>query len=50
MLLLIDDRFAEPLYRHAMPTRWHGLKYVGDVQALGHVIGQFWRKEPSDAP
>lgn len=44
VLLLIDDRFAEPLYRQAMPTRWHGLKYVGDVQALGHVIGQFWRR------
>ena len=40
--ILIDDRFAEPLYRRLMPNHWRGLKYVGDLKSLSHLLGRFW--------
>ena len=40
--VLIDDRFAEPLYRRLMPNHWRGLKYVGDLKSLSHLLGRFW--------
>ena len=41
-VVLIDDRFSEPVYRRLMPNHWRGLKYVGDLKSLSHLLGQFW--------
>ncbi len=43
VILLIDDRFAEPLYRKMIPAHWHGMKYVGDLPSLTHLLTRFWR-------
>ena len=43
-LLLIDDRFAEPLYRDLIPTHWRHLKYVGDSATAGLLFRRFWRE------
>ena len=42
VLVLIDDRFREPLYRRMIPAHWRGLKFVGDTRALGFVCKKFW--------
>ena len=44
-LLLIDDRFAEPLYRDLIPSHWHHLKYVGDAATAGALFRRFWREK-----
>ena len=42
VVVLIDNRFAEPVYRELMPSFWHGLKYAGDLPALTRRLTQFW--------
>lgn len=42
VVVLIDDRFSEPLYRRLMPNHWRGLKYVGDLPSLSHFLSRFW--------
>ena len=42
VVVLIDDRFSEPVYRRLMPNHWRGLKYVGDLPSLSHLLGRFW--------
>ena len=42
VVVLIDDRFSEPVYRRLMPNHWRGLKYVGDLKSLSHLLGRFW--------
>ena len=42
VVLLIDDRFSEPVYRELMPAHWRGLKYVGNVASLEHLLRAFW--------
>jgi DNA excision repair protein ERCC-2 len=44
VVLLIDDRFAEPVYRELIPTHWRGLKYAGDLRALETLLRRFWAK------
>ena len=41
-VVLIDDRFSEPVYRRLMPNHWRGLKYAGDLKSLSHLLGRFW--------
>ena len=51
VVVLIDDRFSEPVYRRLMPNHWRGLKYVGDLSSLSHLLGRFWgggEKTPAD--
>ncbi len=45
-LLLIDDRFADPLYRALIPSHWRHLKYVGDAAACAALFRRFWQKGP----
>lgn len=49
VVVLIDDRFSEPVYRRLMPNHWRGLKYVGDLPSLSHLLGRFWGKR-EEAP
>ena len=48
VVVLIDDRFSEPLYRRLMPNHWRGLKYVGDLPSLAHLLAGFWGKREGD--
>lgn len=45
VVLLIDDRFASPEYRHLIPPHWHGLRYVGSSRDLSHLLDEFWHGE-----
>ena len=43
VIVLIDDRFDDPLWRKSTPRLWRGLKYIGDAKALVKEIEEFWR-------
>lgn len=42
-LLLIDDRFGDPLYRTLIPRHWRHLKFSGDADATATLFRRFWR-------
>ena len=42
VIVLIDDRFADPLYKKSIPELWHGLKFVGDAKGLRMLLDRFW--------
>ena len=41
-LVLIDDRFADPVYKKSIPKRFHGLKFVSDAKGLKMLLDRFW--------
>ena len=45
IILLIDDRYGEPLYREMIPQHWRSLKYVGDLPSLAHLLERFWKRD-----
>jgi len=45
IVLLIDDRFGSPEYRHLIPEHWRGLHYVGDQTSLTRLLTAFWSGE-----
>ena len=45
VIVLIDDRFADPLYKKSVPQLWHGLKFVGDAKGLRMLLDKFWAEE-----
>ncbi len=42
VVVLIDDRFSDPVYKKAMPELWHGLKFVNDPAAVKMIFEKFW--------
>lgn len=45
VIVLIDDRFADPVYKKSIPTLWHGLKFVGDAKGLHMLVDRFWHSD-----
>ncbi len=48
VILLIDDRFRDPIYKKSIPTLWRGMKYVGDAKELKTRIEAFWKRVDGD--
>jgi len=44
VIVLIDDRFADPLYKKSMPQLWSDIEYVSDPKALRDRLDKFWRE------
>ena len=42
VIVLIDDRFADPIYKKTVPALWEGMEYVGDAKELSERIKKFW--------
>lgn len=42
VIVLIDDRFADPIYKKTVPDLWRGMEYVSDAKALNERIKKFW--------
>ena len=45
VLLLIDDRFADPFYRAMLPPHWRGMRLAGDGRAVSAMFSRFWEKK-----
>ncbi|MBR2907132.1 MAG: ATP-dependent DNA helicase [Clostridia bacterium] len=44
VIVLIDDRYAQPLYRTLFPPHWEGLQYAGNSASLAEILRRFWGK------
>lgn len=42
VLVLIDDRLADPAYKRSIPKRFHTLKFVSDAKGLKMLLDRFW--------
>ena len=49
VIVLIDDRFDDPIYKKSMPELWRGTKFIGDAKRLREILDDFW-KSHSDLP
>lgn len=45
VLVLIDDRYAEPTYYKLFPRSYRHIKYTGDPFSLGEILRRFWEKD-----
>lgn len=45
VIVLIDDRFDDPIYRKSLPKLWEGVKFIGNAKALNEEITEFWTNE-----
>lgn len=44
VIVLIDDRFADPIYKKSIPTLWKGMQYISDAKDLKCELDKFWSK------
>ena len=44
VIVLIDDRFADPIYKKSIPGLWKGMQYVSDAKDLKAELDKFWAK------
>ena len=44
VIVLIDDRFDDPIYRKSLPKLWEGVKFIGDAKTLNEEIREFWNE------
>lgn len=42
VIVLIDDRFDDPLYKKVMPRLWSGMEFIGDPKELRSRLDSFW--------
>ena len=45
VIVLIDDRFDDPLYRKSLPKLWEGVRFIGDAKELKEELESFWRAD-----
>ena len=45
VIVLIDDRFDDPIYRDSLPKLWEGVEYLPDAKTLREVLDEFWNPE-----
>ena len=45
VIVLIDDRFQDPIYKKSIPNLWEGMLYVSDAKSLRTELDKFWAEE-----
>lgn len=45
--ILIDDRFATPVYKSLFPLHWRHAKFVSEPKALSRILDNFWKEKMS---
>jgi len=43
VIVLIDDRFDDPLYKKTAPSLWRGMKFLSDAKELKMELEEFWK-------
>ena len=43
VIVLIDDRFSDPVYKKIIPSLWRGMQFISDAKELKEEIELFWR-------
>ena len=44
VIVLIDDRFDDPIYKKSLPKLWRGVQFIADPKELKDSLEQFWRE------
>ncbi len=44
VVVLIDDRYADPRTRGILPPHWEGIEYAGNASELAEIVAEFWDK------
>ena len=47
VIVLIDDRFDDPIYKKIIPTLWRGMKFYKDPAKLRESLDKFWAQDNS---
>ena len=42
VIVLIDDRFRDPIYKKSIPSLWEGMQYIKDAKDLRAKLDRFW--------
>lgn len=45
VIVLIDDRFDDPIYKKSLPDLWEGLKFIQDAKDLKAELDEFWNQD-----
>ena len=45
VIVLIDDRFDDPIYKKSLPELWSGVRFIDDAKRLREVLDEFWNEE-----
>ena len=50
VIVLVDDRFDDPIYRKSLPKLWEGVKFIDTARNLRAELDEFWgaNEEKSD--
>ena len=43
VIVLIDDRFNDPIYKKSLPSLLKGVKFIGDPKVLKETFEEFWK-------
>ena len=44
VIVLIDDRFDDPLYKKVMPRLWSGMQFIAEPKTLRERLDTFWKE------
>ena len=48
VIVLIDDRFDDPLYKKSLPKLWEGVRVIGSARDLKAELDEFWRADENN--
>ena len=44
VIVMIDDRFRDPIYKKSLPHLWRNLEFIGDAKELKASLEEFWNE------
>ena len=48
VIVLIDDRFDDPLYKKVIPSLWSGMQFIADPKELRQRLDDFWNESANE--
>ena len=48
VIVLIDDRFDDPIYKDSLPKLWQGVRFIDNPKRLKEVTEEFWKENKED--
>ena len=45
IIVLIDDRFDDPIYKESLPKLWQGVKFIDNPKRLNEIVTEFWQEQ-----
>ena len=45
VIVLIDDRFDDPIYKKSLPKLWEGVSFIGSAKELREELDLFWSEK-----